>query len=250
MPNYVTSRCVVSGPLDEVERFKSIAICAASQQHSDAGGQVFDFNAIIPMPACLQGAEASSIAEIGLALVVYRASSDAPFADHAELWSKWVREDVGMPNGPIGEVAKAYLSKHPEYEEKGRKRLQSILETGFADWYSWSVANWGTKWNSFRFEEISGGLVTDFSFKFETAWSFPTPIFNRLSKMFPDLTFNCSCFDEGWNFAGFGQFGAVVMTPFEIGKATDALHVLVYGHPPERDVEDESLAVAQKDSQS
>lgn len=132
----------------------------------------------------------------------------------------------------ISEVAKAYLAKHPEYEERGRARLNCILETGFADWYAWSIENWGTKWDSFRYREVA---ADPFAFRFETAWSFPTPIFEALAAKYPTLTFDVMAFDEGWNFACEGQFGSEVRKPFETVEATDELYEAVYGQAPERE---------------
>lgn len=63
------------------------------------------------------------------------------------------------------------------------------------------------------------------------------PVFEKLAEMFPTLTFDCVCFDEGWNFAGVGEFG-VTDRPFETVKATDELYLLAYGHAHERDDEE------------
>ena len=47
------------------------------------------------------------------------------------------------------------------------------------EWYTWSVANWGTKWQAYdhRVPELSadGGQV---QYVFLTAWAYPEPIFN------------------------------------------------------------------------
>lgn len=112
--------------------------------------------------------------------------------------------------------------------------MSAIVETGFADWYEWCLANWGTKWSSYDHEVGELGAGT-FRFKFETAWSFPTPIFEALIERYPTLTFDCACFNEGWNFAGAGQFGASVETPFGLCEATDALYEVVYGTLPSHD---------------
>lgn len=231
MPNHVTTICIVTGPEDGVQRFKREIFDA----HDAEGKDLFDFNRIIPMPPILEDTE-SGIAEQGAALIIYRAERGAPFADHAEFWSKRVREDLLMQSAPISEVAKTWLTLHSEYEEAGKLRLRAILETGFASWYPWRIENWGTKWGSYDVEERLN-VGDGFSFKFETAWNFPEPIFAKLVEQFPTLTFDLACFDEGWNFAGQGELGAVVQTPFEITKeaATDELYERVYGEAPEHE---------------
>jgi hypothetical protein len=59
---------------------------------------------------------------------------------------------------------------------------------GTADWYDWACKNWGTKWNT----SIDGILVEDrqrtLIYDFDTAWSSPTPIFIKLSELFPHVT--------------------------------------------------------------
>jgi hypothetical protein len=51
---------------------------------------------------------------------------------------------------------------------------------GQQNWYGWSLANWGTKWNASDTARESNCV------KFNTAWSFPEPIFRKLVEMFPD----------------------------------------------------------------
>lgn len=52
---------------------------------------------------------------------------------------------------------------------------------GFAHWYDFCVAKWGTKWTGqgdFNHDETA--------FVFQTAWSPPTPIIEELAKKLPD----------------------------------------------------------------
>jgi len=233
MPNHVTSRVTVTGPSADIAALRDLIVRIAPEGHSDAGASMFSFEAVIPMPDILMQSEASSHAEMGASLILYRADRGAPFADNREYWSKQVREGLGMGSNDISEVAAAYLTANPEVEQKGRTRLEAILETGYANWYPWALANWGTKWGAYRYHEIetqADALV----FGFETAWSFPSPIFADLATRFPALTFDCICFDEGWNFAGVGTFGATG-EPFAEVKATDDLYEQVYGRKPSRD---------------
>jgi hypothetical protein len=72
-------------------------------------------------------------------------------------------------------------------------------------------------------------------FRFDTAWDFPTPVFEKLAEMFPTLCFRCVCFDEMSNFAGRGAFNGE--PPFEYMEATDELFEAVYGYKPEWDYE-------------
>mgnify|MGYP000892057814 FL=1 len=245
MPNYVTSKCQVVGPTHEIDRFKATVIREAPVGHSDAGGMMLDFNAIIPMPESVRGTEAGGHADIGIALIIARGSSVAPFSTLGlyEHNIQWIRGEAALGyDASISDVAKAFLIKHAGIAVKGLCCVRALVETGYTDWYSWSIANWGTKWGAFRFVELNGEAY--YSFQFETAWSFPTPIFHKLAVEFPLLGFNCVTFDEGGNFAGDGWFNAPKGGKvFEIGEATDALYERVYGHPrPTGDDEDDSTS--------
>lgn len=239
MPNYVTSRCAVHGPAEDVAAFRRMTIVKAPDDHSDVGGEIFDFRSIIPMPAVVAEAESSSEAEVGMALIGYRDAPGDAFADLGQHWSARVRNDVAMPDGDIADVAAAYLSKHPSYETQGVKRIAAIAETGHPSWYEWSIENWGTKWDAFRYEQVDDD---PFTFRFETAWSFPTPIFEKLAALYPTLTFECWTHDEGDCFGGRGCFNPREGDePFAFGPGDDEAYELAHGYAREKydDEEDE-----------
>jgi hypothetical protein len=58
-------------------------------------------------------------------------------------------------------------------------REQNFVNFGFKDWYDWSWANWGTKWNSYY-----GGFVENRpAFRFSTAWDSPIPVIKKLAHL-------------------------------------------------------------------
>lgn len=244
MPNYVTSRCLIVGPPESLARFRSEMIRPAPEDHSDRGGLMLDFEQAIPMPPILREAEASSAAEEGMALIEARGDRGAPFGTLGLYRARidWIRAEAGLAaDAHIGDVAAAFLAKHPKHEQQGLLRMQALIQTGYANWYPWAIAKWGTKWGAFRFGEIDSD--EGFAFRFETAWSFPTPVFEALAARYPDLSFNCCTFDEGSCFAGEGWFNPPPgKTPFFLGKATVELYEKVYGMPMPIDDEEEDAA--------
>jgi hypothetical protein len=62
---------------------------------------------------------------------------------------------------------------------------------GVRSWYEWSIQHWGTKWNAF-YAEVTDNGDGSLHVKFETAWSFPFPIFEKLVSDFPTLDFDGS----------------------------------------------------------
>ena len=86
------------------------------------------------------------------------------------------------------------------------KNEELIKKYGYSDWYYWSVANWGTKWNSsacsmFVDESPLGeqlGIILDFN----TAWTPPIPIAKKLGRMFPNALIELEYFEPGCSFMG------------------------------------------------
>lgn len=238
MPNHVTTRCTVVGPDDEIARFRSRMFVPKNNEH-DGDSIDFDFGAVIPMPEALQGVEESGTSEYAARLIILRGERGAPFEKMGiyDTHIERIRKDAGLRfDAPMHKVAATYLANHPDEEAQGRKRLIAILETGYASWYPWCIKNWGTKWGAYSYRPVRD---VPFEFLFETAWNFPTPVFEALAREFPALSFQCLTFDEGWNFAGTGFFNPPAgEQPFATCDATDELYERVYGEKPEHEDED------------
>lgn len=58
------------------------------------------------------------------------------------------------------------------------------------DWYSWSVDNWGTKWNAYD-SDINGKYIF-----FTTAWSEPGPILDKIVQTFPNIEMDIYWYEE------------------------------------------------------
>lgn len=186
MPNHVTHRMTVSGPADKVQAFKDHCIETSNDD------PFFDFNTIIPMPEILGKIESGSRTNDGIFALTGQYKYVNP------LTFPWAKEKGITTQQQFLE----YLQKEsPSSIEQGKLSLQAKKETGYNDWYDWSIHNWGTKWNSYSFKMVKDepGLL---EFLFNTAWSPPDPIFEKLAEMFgEDLVFEIVCFDEGWGFA-------------------------------------------------
>lgn len=78
---------------------------------------------------------------------------------------------------------------------------EMINKYGFADWYDFRVAKWGTKWNA---SDVEMSLVspTEVTFSFNTAWSPPIPIIEAIARKYPFAEITLSYYEEGMGFAG------------------------------------------------
>jgi hypothetical protein len=68
-----------------------------------------------------------------------------------------------------------------------------IEKYGYADWYSWCVNNWGTKWDTEAYdipEIVEDGDEFVVSVSFDTAWSPPVPFYHYMA-------------EQGWNITGY-----------------------------------------------
>lgn len=79
---------------------------------------------------------------------------------------------------------------------------------GDKNWYDWCRANWGTKWNAYGYDKDFDYSQTD-SLWFQTAWSAPHSILQKLSDMFPEIEFRHQWADEdiGYNCGQHRYFG-------------------------------------------
>lgn len=64
--------------------------------------------------------------------------------------------------------------------------LQPILGYEYLDWYNWCNDNWGTKWSSYNCSMNEQKK----EFFFDTAWSTPYPVLEKLFKDNPDFSDN------------------------------------------------------------
>ena len=69
-------------------------------------------------------------------------------------------------------------------------------------WYSWWIENWGTKWDacdkSIDYEDSEILALT-----FNTAWSPPEGVVERLREKYPELSFQCFYDEPGCEIAGY-----------------------------------------------
>ena len=157
MPNWVTINVSVTGEEKALAEFKEAHFTRNTDPDRPAWAPEidFDFNTIVPMPACLRGT-----------------ASGFGFSE--------------------------------EQLEANRRAKEA---TGYESWYDWSLSNWDTKWNASD-TYISYDGVDIMEFTINTAWSFPTNVFVELCELYPELTFEIDCVEEGGFFSGQMTFSA------------------------------------------
>jgi hypothetical protein len=67
-------------------------------------------------------------------------------------------------------------------------------------WYTWSIVNWGTKWDAYSISVVE--KPNSLIYYFDTAWSPPVPLVSTMISQFPELRFHLYYEEPGCDFEG------------------------------------------------
>jgi hypothetical protein len=167
MPNHVINKVILLGKREDVEKLLD-TIASVEKENGHPEYNIIDFNKIIPMPNVLRGMASPP-----------RIVSEAEYKKEMELYEAKKKD----PSLLTEEICNSYMKKY-----------------GAVDWYNWSCAHWGTKWNAYSqfkdeiLETNSGNVQT--AIIFDTAWSTPYPVIEKLHEMFPSVKIELRYADE------------------------------------------------------
>ena len=201
MPNWVKNNVVVSGNVEKIQKFVNECIDKENRHGEEVA---FTFDKVIPMPKSLN-IESSTNVKLGM--------------------EYWTATDERKK-----EIEEIFTDK--EYFDKvvnlGKIALDNKQKYGYKDWYDWSVANWGTKWDACECSaEIADDSVSIF---FDTAWSSPVLVMLELSKKF-DVKVSVEFADEDLgNNCGTYTIEKGQMTDFKEGDFEFACEI--WGYDP------------------
>lgn len=111
-----------------------------------------------------------------------------------------VPQDLQIVAGRVGD------DSDPKQIELEAQEKRNIEKYGYANWYDWCVANWGTKWDvggdGIEPVDIPGGV----SVTFDSAWSPPIDAFATLVDQF-GFSIRAYYYEPGMAFAGIWEDG-------------------------------------------
>lgn len=85
----------------------------------------------------------------------------------------------------------------PGHIFRGNLGMAEREKYGKDNWYDWSIANWGTKWNSYGYDPVDTPKEFDGEhIEFQTAWSRTDPMIRTLAEQHTDLSFEYLWADE------------------------------------------------------
>ena len=195
MPNWCENELTIRG--DESDVAACLAKIAGPLDEGTGQPLAISFGQIVPMPLCLRGTESGSGALMG-AIIVGCAPDGV-----ADRWLSypWVQSEGVKTVEELQEFLRKRDTDGRAVAEAEKQR-KAHRETGHRDWYSWSIANWGTKWDASspnRIDKREDGMAC---VRFDTAWSPPTPVIEVLGQQFPKLHLTLRYWEGGAAFKG------------------------------------------------
>lgn len=212
MPNVVTTIVTVVGCDADIATFTARHLLLRT------GSASFDLDTIVPVPAALTGLAASSDADLGF-YALSRQPNSTMREDLARLAGFTVANAVERhPLDRYGMVPRAirtpdalhaWLRVHrPDALLEGARHLTAFETTGFENEREWIECHWGTNRNTLSTDVLddANGALT---FSFKTAWTFPSPIFDKLAVTYPTLIFRVAAYEEEGTFALEGEYNGL-----------------------------------------
>jgi hypothetical protein len=182
MPNHVTNILSFQGDEKNIQALRT----AISSIEEDGTPRIIDFKKIIPMPESLNITSGSQV-DNGIAVLLFQKGETSKELEKMLSWP-WVKSEGITTTSELVD----YLIKENRVDlAQAAIALDNVEKYGYKDWYEWSYANWGTKWNAYEMEENEDDKIL-----FNTAWSSPISLIRNLSEMFPDVEISLRFADE------------------------------------------------------
>lgn len=114
--------------------------------------------------------------------------TQSPDIDEDKLIEEYNKET----NSTATNLTEIINANHPWLSRIAKQALinqRALLETGYSEWYKWSLDNWGVKWDAsnLKIKELSDFHTIIYTF--DSPWGTPEHFVIELSKLYPDATF-------------------------------------------------------------
>ena len=108
-------------------------------------------------------------------------------------------------------------------QDKNAIEAENVKKYNAKDWYEWRKNHWGTKWNLDKNAYTKRYSSKKWAISFDTAWTPPIPIIERLAEKFPDLKMELKYCEPSLCFAGvFKAYkGALIDDAYNDGLGVD-----------------------------
>ncbi len=173
MPNICLNQLTISGPSEEIKRFKDGLM--------KENGSYQLASSYLPMPQEIKETPINFF-DIGY---------DAFFNPDPEGYLRVLELDEIKERGiKTREELMEFVKKEmPESYEEGLKINENLFNYGSRNWYWWGIANWGSKWPDFCTELVEQSS-THLVFEFQSAYSPLLLAVDYIASLFPELSFD------------------------------------------------------------
>lgn len=204
MSDWTNNWVEISGKKDTVVGIKNML-------NNEKENIAFDFNKIMPMPESLDIVEGSKkipaiihylYKEKGGYMQMFKDKKCQKMLDTVGAAGLVLTDPEYLINSHLKylEYAKYANESLEELYSLGKQYLDNIKNYGFSTWYDWCTHNWGTKWNAcdsnLEAEEEYDDSNYVIRYAFDTAWSAPFGIYEKLHELYPDVTISVTYADE------------------------------------------------------
>lgn len=182
MPNWVENHLSYSGDKNEIAEMRE------KIKYDDLTTGTIDFNKIIPMPESLN-IECGGITDKGIEMVKNYLENMPEELLHKEGTYEEFLEDLRNHSADITD------EEEKKIWDIGVTAVDNLHKYDAPTWYEWRNENWNTKWNACGYDEntnYSGNSVI----WFQTAWSAPIPVIQKLSEMYSNIELTLEFADE------------------------------------------------------
>lgn len=149
----------------------------------------FDFNKLIPMPESLNIESGSKTDESIVYYLTEKCTRSIRTVNEEskQIINKLVKNMFGGEEWPneifLRILDRTYSMSEMEKEKiysDGKIYVDNWQNYGATTWYDWRCEKWDTKWNAYDNEQPDDDTIV-----FETAWSSPQKVIEKLAQMYP-----------------------------------------------------------------
>jgi len=174
MPNHIKNRLEIIGDEEKIKEVKDFLYSEVEEDGAKIELAI-DYNKILPMPKELD-ITSSSYGSDALKGLFGISDGKYCFSSQSELLERILKLDNDVKAIAI---------------ELGLKYYKNIKNYGYATWYQWRVANWGTKWGAY-----DTSYLNDNTIEWQTAWNGSIKMMQKVSEKYPAVLLNYSYADE------------------------------------------------------
>lgn len=190
MPNWVRNKLTIDS-----QDFEKIIKSVIDKNNE------FDFEKIIPMPKSIK-ITSGSITHDCVNLYMNSIKATDEYAKNLKTLQKYKQDVKDLTEIEASKMIEKYIGDNVFFDKDkklnnredvlnfGKQIVLNYQKYGFPDWYSWSIFNWGTKWNA------SETCILGDTISFETPWSSPINVITKLSSKYPDVQFTLDFAEE------------------------------------------------------